>query len=195
MPPTLSPTVLRMRAALAQRFPEGARPHLVGRQRQQLARRRPDRVRRADQHALRRSIAHASSCRSTATSSRPRPETSARPRRSPRGAAALLARLDEPALRRRTGPDRHGHERRPPAAPAGDRRRALRAAPSPLELSKNGVNLGDDVQRSVVEGRAPTGSPRSGSRPSRRTSRPTTAAPSSSWARASRRACTRSRTR
>ena len=35
--------------------------------------------------------------------------------------------LDEPALRRRTGPHgRHGHERRPPAAPAGQRRRAVR---------------------------------------------------------------------
>ena len=39
----------RPRAAL----PEGARPHVVGGQRQQPARRRADRVRRADQHPLR----------------------------------------------------------------------------------------------------------------------------------------------
>ena len=127
MPPTISPTVLRMRAALAQRFPK-ARVHTWSavsdsnaREGARLAFGQPVNTLYAYDRA-RVIVVARQRFPADRDGQRPRDEALRR-----RPAAALVARLDEPPLRRRAGADHDGHERGPPPAPPGERHRALRA--------------------------------------------------------------------
>ena len=126
MPPTVSPTVLRMRAALAQRFPK-ARVHTWSAVADSNARvGREDRLRRAGQHPVR---VRQGRRHRLARQRLPPDRIGQRPRQQAlrrRASPALREGLDEPSLRGRAGAHDDGQRRGPSPSPPGERHRRLR---------------------------------------------------------------------